>query len=146
MHRPRRVPGRAEKEGFVRKACLPFFAALTMLLLSGVLFSMQVPAEQETAPKEEKKIAAKTCLGCHGPYEKLREATADYKTDNGETVTPHQYVPHAEKTEIPECVECHEPHPIPLEDKSKVAKPQNLDWCYSSCHHAHNLQPCKTCH
>lgn len=86
------------------------------------------------------------CLACHGPYDDIAAATADYEAKSGEIATPHQYVPHAEKEEenIPECTECHEPHAMPPE--GEVAKPDNIDWCYSSCHHANNLQSCNTCH
>ena len=114
--------------------------ALATLLVTGTL----ALATQDTAQKPP-KIGKDQCLGCHGPYEKIRKATADYETTSGEKVTPHQYVAH-DTTDIPECTECHTPHAIPLEDKSTVVKPKNVDWCYTSCHHAQNLQPCKNCH
>jgi hypothetical protein len=123
-----------------------FWVAFMLALLPGFSVLTMGAVPQDSAPKEEKKASATTCLGCHGSYDKIAEATAGFKASSGETVTPHQYVPHAEKKEIPECIECHLPHPIPLEDKSKVIKPTNVDWCYSSCHHASNLKPCKDCH
>jgi hypothetical protein len=109
-------------------------------------FALLTSAAPQAAPKIETKGVAKKCLACHGDYDKLREKTANFKASSGETVTPHQYVPHAEKTDIPDCTECHQAHPIPLEDKSKVVIPKTVDWCYSACHHASNLQPCKNCH
>jgi hypothetical protein len=121
-------------------------SALALILLSASLHLTMGAAIQESTNKDEKKTPAKTCLDCHGPYDKIAEATSDFTAASGEKATPHQYVPHAEKKEIPECVECHLPHPIPLEDKSKVVKPTNVDWCYTNCHHAHNLMPCKSCH
>ena len=102
--------------------------------------ALQIPTSIET------KDVAKKCLACHGDYDKLAEKTSKFKASSGETVTPHRYVPHTEKTEIPDCTECHIAHPVPLEDKSKVVKPQKIDWCYSACHHAGNLQACKNCH
>jgi hypothetical protein len=128
------------------KTFAPFPAALALILLFFFVCLATGVALQDSPNKEEKKITAKTCLACHGSYDKIAEATADFKAASGETATPHQYVPHAEKKEIPECIECHLPHPVPLEDKSKVVKPTNVDWCYTSCHHAHNLMPCKSCH
>ena len=93
---------------------------------------------QSNTPKDQ-------CLTCHGPFEKLAKDTAGFKVPSGETGTPHRYVPHDTK-EIPECTECHVPHPVPLEDPTKVEKPEGVKWCYSGCHHTSDLQPCKSCH
>jgi Zn finger protein HypA/HybF involved in hydrogenase expression len=101
---------------------------------------------QEAAKQAETDEVTQKCLACHGPYDKLAQATADYTAPSGETVTPHQYVPHEEKKDIPKCTECHKPHEIPLQDKSTVVKPGNIDFCYAYCHHAQNLQPCSNCH
>ena len=125
-----------------RRSILFLFAL--MLMLSFGTFTLVTGAAPQEAKKAE--TVAQKCLGCHGSYDKIAAATADFKASSGETVTPHQYVPHADKKDIPECTECHTPHPVPLEDKSKAVKPNNVDWCYSSCHHAYNLQPCTTCH
>jgi hypothetical protein len=27
-----------------------------------------------------------------------------------------------------------------------VVIPDNLNWCYDSCHHMRNFQPCSACH
>ncbi|MEJ2246404.1 MAG: hypothetical protein P8Y80_10065 [Acidobacteriota bacterium] len=84
--------------------------------------------------------------------DEIAAATADYVAPSGETVSPHRYVPHAEKTDIPECIECHKPHPIPPELKEEAAEsaepanPANIDWCYNGCHHVRNLEPCSACH
>jgi nitrate/TMAO reductase-like tetraheme cytochrome c subunit len=126
------------------------FAMPGVVLLSSLMFVVLVWTTdaymQESTPKAESgKVAAK-CLACHGPYDKLAETTTDFKAKSGETVTPHMYVPHAEKTDIPACTECHTPHEIPLGDKSEVVKPDNLDYCYHSCHHMQNFQTCSTCH
>ena len=118
---------------------------LALLFLFGTFVLTTAAAPQEVKKIEIKGVAQK-CLACHGSYDKIAEATANFKASSGETVTPHQYVPHAEKTDIPDCTECHTPHPVPLEDKSKAVKPDNVDWCYTTCHHASNLQPCKDCH
>jgi hypothetical protein len=127
-----------------RKFVLCALAALLMLTMG--MFAVFTTAAPQAIGTIETKGVAKKCLACHGSYDKLVEKTATFKTPGGETVTPHQYVPHKEKTDIPDCTECHIEHPIPLEDKSKVVMPKNIDWCYTACHHANNLQPCKSCH
>ena len=119
-----------------------------MLTLALGAFGLAGTVSQENAPakKEDPKEAKPQCLDCHGPYDKIAAATAKFTAASGETVTPHQYVPHADKKEIPECKECHLSHPVPLKSKDDVVKPKDVDWCYKSCHHMNNLQPCKTCH
>jgi len=102
-------------------------------------------------PDDSKKAGTQTvaqkCLVCHGSYDKIAEATKDFKASSGETTTPHRYIPHEANPEnIPECTECHTPHAQPLKDVSTVIKPKNVDWCYTVCHHQQNLQPCKNCH
>ncbi len=119
---------------------------LMLTLLPGAFAIMTSASPQENSKKEEPKAAALKCLDCHGPFDKIAEATAYFQAPSGETVTPHRYVPHADKKDIPECIECHRPHEVPLKDKSSVVKPDNVDWCYSSCHHPRNLQPCNACH
>jgi len=112
--------------------------AVCVLILGAVSF-LGADAEEAT-PKVEKSM----CLACHGSFDDIAAATAGYKAPSGETGTPHRCVPHKEKTDIPECVECHKPHPIPPE--SEVEKPKDIEWCYTGCHHAKNLQACSTCH
>jgi hypothetical protein len=118
-----------------------FLMAAIMALVFGTAILAASAVPQEAAKTDKPK-----CLECHGPFDKIAAATAKYQAPSGETVTPHQYVPHAEKKDIPECTECHRPHPIPLEDKKQVVKPDSIDFCYASCHHAHNLQRCSSCH
>jgi hypothetical protein len=118
-----------------------------IVLASALLFGMLAGAAAEVPRMGiETKGVAKTCLACHGSYDKIREATSNFKAASGEIITPHQYIPHNEKTDIPDCTECHTAHPVPLEDKSKVVLPKNLDWCYSACHHLSNFTPCGQCH
>jgi len=122
---------------------------LTFIFLAGSVCLLSSAAQVDDAdasPKAEKKTEAQKCLACHGSFDKLAEKTADFKAPSGETTTPHRYVPHTSKTSIPECIECHVPHPIPLENKSDVVTRDNLSYCYQSCHHPGNLQPCKNCH
>jgi hypothetical protein len=124
-----------------------FFGMVSIaVLLLGMLAAAGV-AFDSPQKKIEIKGVAKKCLACHN-YDKIREATAKYKASSGETVTPHQYVPHKDKEEgdIPDCTDCHEAHPVPLMDKSKVVKPKDISFCYSACHHINNLDACNKCH
>ena len=96
--------------------------------------------------KKPAKITKDQCLECHGPFEKVIQANAKFKVSEEETVNPHKYVPH-DSQDAPECTECHlVPHAIPLQDKSAVEKPKDVDFCYAGCHHMRNFQPCNTCH
>ena len=116
--------------------------ALLLGMLAAAGIALEVP--QKTI---ETKGVAKKCLACHS-YDKIRKDTAKYKTPNDETVTPHQYVPHKDKEKgvIPDCTDCHEAHPAPLVDKSKVVKPKDIAFCYTECHHMNNLDSCTKCH
>jgi hypothetical protein len=115
-------------------------------MLLGMLAALGI-AMGVSQKRIETKGVAKKCLACHS-YEKIRKDTAKYKTPNGDVATPHQYVPHKEKEkgDIPDCTECHEAHPTPLKDKSKVVKPKDISYCYSECHHRNNLDSCTKCH
>ena len=117
--------------------------AMVFVLILGA-FTLAVAMQQDIS--ENDKVDKFACLACHGPFDEIAAATADYTAPSGETVTPHQYIPHAEKQEIPQCVECHVMHPIPFESKGKMVKPDNINFCYANCHHAQNLQPCSACH
>jgi len=93
---------------------------------------------------------AEACLDCHGPFEKITEATADWKAPSGERTSPHRYVPHDAKqaSDIPECRNCHAAHTVspPPAAGSIDLKKLSVDWCYTTCHHEKNFTPCKECH
>lgn len=96
--------------------------------------------------KRPERITKDQCLACHGPFEKVIQGGAKFKISEEEIINPHKYVPH-DSQEAPECTECHiVPHAIPLQDKSTVEKPRDVDFCYGGCHHMRNFQPCQTCH
>ena len=116
------------------------------LILASVLGTFTLVGAIQEDPDQVTMTEASPCLECHGPYDELAEATADYVTPSGETATPHQYVPHKEKEDIPECAECHESHPIPLESMEQTVKPKYIDWCYMRCHHNWDFQSCHSCH
>jgi len=100
-------------------------------------------AAQEAKPLDE---ASAKCLECHGPYQSLVSAPPSFAVttyDGEKKYNPHRYVPHDAK-DIPACANCHEAHAVPPE--SKVAKPDNVRWCYFVCHHQQDFTPCSTCH
>jgi predicted CXXCH cytochrome family protein len=111
-----------------------FILGLT-LLLSG--------CSPVTIASKEAGSSKNACLDCHGPFDKLTSATANYTFPGGEKTTPHRYVDHDSKN-IPDCSNCHKPHPVPLTSTKGLAK-ANAEWCFS-CHHAKVLDKCVTCH
>jgi hypothetical protein len=129
---------------------MPTKPPISLILLASCLLLGVCALATGPVPKEAKqadgKIDKDKCLACHGPYDKLIEKAGQFKTPGGETVAPHQYVPHEEKKDIPECTECHTPHTMPLEDKSTVDMPKDVKWCYATCHHQNNFQSCSGCH
>ncbi len=115
------------------------------LMLSGVSPAQPpAPAAPAAAAATTAESSKDTCLGCHGPFDKLASATANYPWPSGDKTTPHRYVPHDSK-DIPECSNCHNPHPQPptASDITAMANP-NPKWCYD-CHHTGTLA-CGTCH
>lgn len=119
---------------------------LALSLMLGVYVLASTSSVSQEAQQVDGKLDKDKCLACHGPYGELIENSVQFKTPEGEMIVPHQYVPHEEKVDIPECTECHTPHMIPLEDKSTVAKPTDVKWCYEKCHHLNNFQSCSGCH
>ena len=96
------------------------------------------------------RAAENECLSCHGPFDKIIEASAKYVAPSGETGSPHRYVPHDSKKveEVPECKNCHKAHsldPLPSKGSIDVSK-VGIQWCYEVCHHERNLKSCKECH
>jgi hypothetical protein len=92
----------------------------------------------------------KECLACHGPFDKLIEASSKYVAPSGEKTSPHRFVPHDSNKEedIPECTHCHKAHPLdplPAEGSIDLSKTA-VQWCYDACHHEKNLTSCKKCH
>ena len=104
------------------------------------------PSAPTAAATTKSENPTEACLACHGPYDKLAAETANYSGWlGGEKTTPHCYVPHKlhDPEDIPDCVRCHRPHPIPVSSAQGLPKP-TVDWCYT-CHHKGVLQ-CGSCH
>jgi len=107
------------------------------LAIAFALFStLLVPAQTGSS--------AEDCLVCHGPFDRLVAATADYKWPGGEVQSPHRYVPH-DSTTIADCLFCHEAHPLPpsASDIAAISKPKP-EYCFE-CHHTRTFA-CGTCH
>ena len=85
------------------------------------------------------------CLKCHGPYEALVGKNVQVESDGG-PVNPHVYVPHdaGAKGDIPECIGCHTPHPLP--PPAGYHEPTaTIEGCYG-CHHTYEFKKCSGCH
>jgi hypothetical protein len=122
-------------------------AGLTSCQEKGPSRPASAVAAQASAPAGGR--APNDCLHCHGPFDKLIQATANYVTPTGEKTSPHRYVPHDSKLEkdIPGCSQCHTAHPLsPLPAKGSMDLSQvKVEWCFT-CHHKKNFQSCKDCH
>jgi hypothetical protein len=120
--------------------------------------SAQTPVPGATQAVPAPAVLTKaTCLGCH-QYDKVIAATVNYEMPGGEKHSPHRYIdakvgkdpslkPHAVTgvENIPECTKCHTAHALPhtvAADLSTI----KLDWCYATCHHQENFNPCSECH
>src|SRR3990172_121562 len=47
------------------------------------------PTPSPTLPPANPNASSAFCLGCHGPYEKVVQASANYSTQDGTKVNPH---------------------------------------------------------
>jgi hypothetical protein len=113
------------------------FSAATAVTVTG-----QPPLPAAAAAPDKPK--AELCLGCHGPFDKLKARTAAYSTAEGQKVNPHLNVPH-KSTNMTTCTECHDVHPVPVTRPVKIAK-ASLQYCYAACHHMNDFTPCVQCH
>jgi hypothetical protein len=139
-----------KREGRVR-----FIVVLLLVAAGMVATNVSLPrngAAAESPPGQPSAPAAaaskEACLDCHGPFDKL-VANVNYQAPSGEKITPHRYVPHAAKEAkaIPECSNCHEPHPVPPAAGGVATLPKpDVQWCYTTCHHKNTFQLCKDCH
>jgi predicted CXXCH cytochrome family protein len=122
---------------------LHFFIFLFLIALAAMTgFNVLV---SEAAPASA-KVNKDVCLGCHGPFDKLTTAPKTFTDESGDKINPHRYVPHNKQDakSVPECTNCHTPHPVPLQEKKDVTKP-GIDSCYG-CHHMRDFSDCKSCH
>ena len=117
-----------------------FSFVVLALIVGGFAFAEGTPPAPEASPGDQ----TNTCLLCHGPFEKLVEATKGYTWPNGDITSPHKYEPHKSKDKI-DCINCHKPHPLPpSESDIKAMADPDPSYCYS-CHHTGVLS-CGTCH
>jgi hypothetical protein len=120
----------------------PLPATTTSPVAAARAVTAQPPLPAAAAAPDKPK--AELCLGCHGPFDKLKARTAAYSTPEGEKVNPHLNVPH-KSTNITTCTECHDVHPLPVTGPVKIAK-ASLQYCYAACHHMNDFTPCVQCH
>ncbi len=116
---------------------------LVIICIAAVTVAYSAPVSPSSPASTSVKD---TCLGCHGPFDKLTAAPKTFTTESRQKINLHVYVPHDRKDaqSIPECVNCHQVHPVPLKSKEGLQK-ANVDWCFS-CHHTQDFNACKTCH
>jgi hypothetical protein len=126
----------------------------TKLVLIGIGISIGIcilgGERRVSAGSPAAAVSRDECLNCHGPFDKLIEASVKYVAPSGEKGSPHKYVPHNSKQaeDVPECSHCHQPHALdPLPKKGSIDRSKlGVQWCYEACHHEKNLTSCKQCH
>jgi hypothetical protein len=139
--------------------CLPAALLLLALTATPADCAQKAPAAPPrigplaaapSAPAAPGNGAAATCLGCHGPYEKVVKASEGYVLPDGTKINPHTSMdpgatkPHPYEKRIFECANCHTMHPLPVASVKDVPKP-NVEFCFS-CHHERNFDACSKCH
>ena len=136
----------------VRIASIILFAFMLASMVSADVSLTRVGAAAASPSAQPSSPAPATskdaCLNCHGPFDKL-VSSVNYRAPSGERISPHRFVPHSSKEAkaIPECSNCHEPHPVPLPASGVAALPKpDVQWCYTACHHKNTFQLCKDCH
>jgi hypothetical protein len=132
-----------------------FFIAIGILACAWIFCAMghisaQAPGQETHSAGSQSGPSKSDCLNCHGPFDKLIEASGQYVAPSGEKISPHRYVPHdsTKDEDIPECTRCHTAHsldPLPAQGSIDLSK-VNVQWCYDSCHHEKNFTSCKQCH
>jgi hypothetical protein len=102
------------------------------------------------AAAETPAAGAAVCLACH-QWPAVMQASANYKTEDGIAVNPHTFIdtsdpkPHSTGKGIPDCTNCHKPHPLPPPPAAQIPK-GDVEYCFSACHHQRNFTPCSQCH
>ena len=117
-----------------------------LLLLFAAVVSAGHTASPSSQASRNAAVGKDACLGCHGPFDKLVAGPKTFVSESGEKINPHWYVPHDRRDakSVPECVNCHKPHPLPVPAKGGLPK-ADVEWC-QSCHHTGDLKACKACH
>ena len=136
-----------------------FFTGMGILICAWILSVEDRTSAPRPGPEPRSTVLASgpvskdsenECLRCHGPFDKIIEASANYVAPSGEKTSPHRYVPHDSKKEedIPECSHCHTAHPLdPMPAKGSIDLSKvGVQWCYDTCHHEKDFTPCKKCH
>ena len=132
-----------------RLALYGLFIFSALILGMYLVYAIQV-ADAATKTTKPAKTKAETkpasCVTCHS-FEELAAGKASFKTESGDMVNPHRYIPHNEKKpeNVPDCTNCHTEHPNPPTEKIDLSK-VDINNCYLSCHHQQNFEPCGKCH
>lgn len=109
-----------------------------------------------TAP-EEKKVAKEVvtdeCISCH-PMDEVSTVSADYVAESGEVANPHRTVdedatnPHEAtgSEKVIDCGKCHTAHESDTPSADDIKLPENVNYCYTKCHHQRTFEDCSDCH
>ena len=103
--------------------------------------------------KEAKAVVTDECLSCH-PMDAVATASTDYVAESGEVANPHRTVdedadnPH-EATggeKVIDCGKCHTAHESDAPSADDIEQPDNINYCYTQCHHQRTFEDCSNCH
>lgn len=148
-----------------RLASIALVCTLVCGALGGCTPSVQNPdssnqeeeTKQTTTPapeeKEVKEVVTNECLSCH-PLDEVAVLSTDYLTESGETANPHRTVdedapnPHEAtgNEKVIDCGKCHIAHETDNPSVEDIALPDNVNYCYTKCHHQRTFEACSDCH
>ncbi len=109
------------------------------------------------APSEEKKavkeVVTEECVSCHS-LDKVATVSADYVAESGEVANPHRTIdedaanPHEAtgNEKAIDCGKCHTAHESDTPSADDITLPENVNYCYTKCHHQRTFEDCSNCH
>lgn len=121
-----------------------------LMILAAFGFSILSQGAAANADAPQIPASSKQCLACHGSFDDLRHKNVQFTNEWGVTVNPHAYIdklvsnPH-NGNKVPDCLGCHQKHPLPIPAGWKKEHPANISTCYG-CHHLGTFKPCESCH
>ena len=102
---------------------------------------------------EVKEVVTDECISCH-PMDEVAAASGDYVAESGEVANPHRTVdedapnPHEAtgNEKVIDCGKCHTAHESDTPSADDVKLPENVNYCYTKCHHQRTFEDCSDCH
>ena len=110
------------------------------------------PASSDKTTKV-KEVVAEECISCHS-LEEVAVGSADYVAESGEVANPHRTIdedasnPHEAtgNEHAIDCGKCHTAHESDTPSADDVSLPENVNYCYTKCHHQRTFEDCSNCH